>query len=289
MIRLLKQGLRISYIKLLQWDLWAYTFQNTTNTSHTTNRHSKHWIFRTKVSALKEHGILAKFYERIKWDTDYHVWRSSISPMITDAHHTRSFAQWYRQRRSTTSQCSFANQSSNTLTIRFPKFYLTDDSRHSQHCIFRATVSATRKHNIWAKLCVRIKYDTDHQVSRKLISMMITDTENTTSFAQQHWSCRSTASERNFPGKSAEILIIKFIHILPPLWSQTLTTLNLSGNSVGDVGAQYLAVALRVNQVWYWLSGFSKLYFIDDSRHSQHCTFRAIVSAMRERNIWATR
>ena len=82
------------------------------------------------------------------------------------------------------------------------------------------------------------------------VSTIITDTHNTESFAQPYRRWRSAASRRGLAGESSETLTTwSFPYILSPRSSQTLTTLDLSDNRIGDGGAQYLGEALRVNQV----------------------------------------
>ena len=80
-----------------------------------------------------------------------------------------------------------------------------------------------------------------------------TDTHHTESFAQQHRCCRSAASRRGLAGEPSETLTMEFPRCSMSITSsQTLTTLDLSCNSIGDAGAQHLGEALRVNQVRHW-------------------------------------
>jgi len=74
---------------------------------------------------------------------------------------------------------------------------------------------------------------------------------------------------------------------------QTLTTLHLEFNQIGDKGAQYLAEALQHNSVsdHHSFSFFFFVYSIISRafisyRHSPHSTFNTIKSELKVHNIW---
>ena len=129
------------------------------------------------------------------------------------------------------------------LTSSFSKFYLTDDHRHSQHCILCATALVLKEHSIWATLCESTKWDTQHRASQSSISMRIADTHDTGSFEHWHRCCRSSVSGRSVACESSEMLTTKIVEALFHRWSKTLTTLGFWWNSIGAERVQHLAVA----------------------------------------------
>ena len=75
---------------------------------------------------------------------------------------------------------------------------------------------------------------------------------------------------------------------IPVSFIQTLTTLDLAHNQIGDQGAQYLDEALRHNTVRSsFLHVFTIISFLSLSyRHSLHSTLTAIKSEIKVHNTW---
>jgi hypothetical protein len=99
----------------------------------------------------------------------------------------------------------------------------------------------------------KTRYDGSHySFSHSTIhSLFPTDTEDTLSLLQWNWWSRSrtygqcSTTKSGSMARTTRFLIQPLIHYLP----QTLTTLNLSRNQIGDQGAEHMAIALRQNQV----------------------------------------
>lgn len=81
---------------------------------------------------------------------------------------------------------------------------------------------------------------------------------------------------------------ISFSYIYLRFFSQTLTTLILGRNQIGDAGIQYLADALRLNKVIIFISLHLSLalIFISIHRHSSIWALVTIQSEMLELNVW---
>jgi len=108
------------------------------------------------------------------------------------------------------------------------------------------------------------------------------------------WSITKQFSERS------SLLLILLLHLFHHFtlfhFIQTLTTLNLEYNKIGEKGAQYLGEALRNNSVrdrysfsffFFFLYSIISLFSISISyRHSLHSPFTAIKSEIKVHNIW---
>ena len=165
-------------------------------------------------------------------------------------------------------------------TSSFSFFYLNHDHRHSQHWVCSETKSAMKEQNISVLPCKRIKWDTHYRDSHSSITALATDTHYTAPWGEQFRRRRSRASRCRLASESSETLPIAFLLLTSQPWPQTLTTLNLFKNKVGDLGAEHLGAALRVNQVRHWPSNFSFFYLNYDHRHSQHWFLRITVSVL---------
>ena len=65
--------------------------------------------------------------------------------------------------------------------------------------------------------------------------------------------------------------------------SQTLITLDLDGNSIGDKGAKHVRDAIKINQVSERLTPLHHIGI--HQRHSPHSTLMEIVLGLKERNM----
>ena len=123
-------------------------------------------------------------------------------------------------------------------------------------------------------------------------SLFHTDTHFTRPAGQSNRRSRCTIFRWSITTKYSEIITSScFLHHVSLLsFIQTLTTLYLSRNQIGDQGAQYLCEALQQNivrssplHVFTIISFFSLSY-----RDSLHSTCRTIKSKLKVRNIWST-
>ena len=170
--------------------------------------------------------------------------------------------------------------------------FLSLSYRHSLHSTLTTIKSELKVRNIWVK-----HYDTiqwDHRSFIFLPSshscLFHTDTHYTRPALQSNQRSRCAIFGWSIATQYSEIITPSsfYHHLIPVSFIQTLTTLNLDGNQIGDQGAQYLSEALRHNrvrlslfQVFTIISFLSLLY-----RHSLHWTLMAIKSEIKVRNIW---
>jgi hypothetical protein len=151
--------------------------------------------------------------------------------------------------------------------------------------------SAIKVHNILVKHCKRTQWDKQSVSSILSYSSFAfhTDTHNTPPLWQWNrissctiswWSIEKEHSETNNQ-------FLHFYHIHLSHFIQSLTTLDLSGNGIGDKGAKYLVEALQKNTVRQTISFFTSIIFIFriSYRHSQHSTSLAMESDLKVHNI----
>jgi hypothetical protein len=90
-----------------------------------------------------------------------------------------------------------------------------------------------------------------------------TDTNCTLPHTESNWRCRGTTSEWCVTSEQGETNILFILHSTVSYFIQTLTTLNLRENKIGDAGAQHLSGALLENKVRQILSSsFIQLFLI---------------------------
>jgi hypothetical protein len=102
-------------------------------------------------------------------------------------------------------------------------------------------------------------------------------------YSRRRTSCECIAAEHGEIVHTIWLHMHLFIH----QFSQTLTTLDLKDNEIGDQGAEHLANALHQNKV-ILLTPLDYLYiysFIILHRHSQHLISRATKSVLKAPNI----
>ena len=162
--------------------------------------------------------------------------------------------------------------------------------RHSQRFILQRTKLAKKEHSIWQVHCKWTQWDsTSQHPDTPLLSSSHTDTHNASSCSERNWRRRSTAFDKCIASElDSETRLLNILTLLCYLHlTQTLTTLNLERNEIGDEGAQHLARALKVNRVRldFSTSRHSSAIFISH-RHSQRLILIGTVSAMMEDNIW---
>jgi len=170
--------------------------------------------------------------------------------------------------------------------------FLSLSYRHSLHSILPTIKSEIKVHNTWVKHCDTIQWD--HHffmfLSSSHFCLFHTDTHYTQPVVQSNWRSRCTIFGWSIPTQDSEIITSScfYHHLIPVSFIQTLTTLDLSGNKIGDQGAQYLAEALRHNTVRSsLLHVFIIISFLSLSyRHSLHSTCRTIKSEIKVHNIW---
>ena len=75
------------------------------------------------------------------------------------------------------------------------------------------------------------------------------------------------------------------IQVFTRYFPQTLTTLDLQNNQIGDQGAQHLANALQVNKVTTTFLLITSSFTHFSHRHSPHYPFTAIKSETKGHNI----
>jgi len=152
--------------------------------------------------------------------------------------------------------------------------------------------SEIKVHNIWVKHCDIIQWD--HHSFMFLPSshscLFHTDTHYIQPSRQSNQSSRCTILGWSIATQYSEIITPSsfYHHIIPVSFIQTLTTLHLYDNQIGDQGAQYLGEALRHNTVRSsLLHVLIIISFLSLShRHSLHSTCRTIKSEIKVHNIW---
>jgi hypothetical protein len=163
--------------------------------------------------------------------------------------------------------------------------------RHSQHLTSVPTKSVIKVQNILRMHCSKTRYfRLDNSTSYGTIySSFITDTHNTWppcqpyQWSRRRTSCECIAAKQGNIAHTTPLPMELFIHHL----SQTLTTLNLYKNQIGDQAAEHLANALQQNKVTslrqlHFLCNYS---FIIYHRHSQHLTSVSTKSVLKAQNI----
>ena len=117
-----------------------------------------------------------------------------------------------------------------------------------------------------------------------------TDTHYTLPLRQSNRRSRCTILGRSIATQYSEINTPScfYYHLIPVSFTQTLTTLGLNENQIGDQGAQYLGEALRHNTVRLsLLHVFTIISFLSLSyRHSLHSTCRTMKSEIKVHNTW---
>jgi len=164
--------------------------------------------------------------------------------------------------------------------------------RHSLHSTSTTMKSELKVHNIWVKHCNTIQ--SDHHSFIFLPSshscLFHTDTHYTLPVLQSNRRSRCTIFGWSIATQYSEIIILScfYHHLIPGSFIQTLTTLDLSYNKIGEQAAQYLGEALRHNTVRSsFLHVFTVISFLALSyRHSLHSTCRTIKLESKLRNIW---
>jgi hypothetical protein len=88
---------------------------------------------------------------------------------------------------------------------------------------------------------------------RSTLSSFEIDTDISQSYSKWNWTSRSTRFCCCITKQWCETLIIFLFHISIYILYviQTLTTLNLGNNQIGDAGAQFILHALQTNKVNY--------------------------------------
>ena len=114
------------------------------------------------------------------------------------------------------------------------------------------------------------------------------DTHIAESSTEQHQRWRSTAFSKCIPSEHSEAWLLSISCLMYYLFfEQTLTTLNLRDNNIGDEGAQHLATALQVNTVRF---DFSPSHLLSTifiwHRHSRTWILPKTRSAMKEYSTW---
>jgi len=170
--------------------------------------------------------------------------------------------------------------------------FLSLSYRHSLHSTCTTIKSELKVHNIWVKHCDIIQWD--HHSFMFLPSshfcLFHTDTHYIQPVVQSNRRSRCTIFGWSIATQYSEIITVScFYHqLIPVSFIQTLTTLNLNVNQIGDQGAQYLGEALRHNTVRslllhvFTINSFLSLSY----RHSLHSTCTTIKSVLKVHDIW---
>ena len=125
--------------------------------------------------------------------------------------------------------------------------------RHSLHSTSRTIQSELKVRNIWVKHWDRIRWD-NHSFMFWPSShscLYHTGTHYTPPWQQWNRSSRCTMFGWSIDTQYGEIITCScfYRHLIPVSFTQTLTTLNLWYNQIGDQGTQCLGEALRHNTV----------------------------------------
>ena len=113
-------------------------------------------------------------------------------------------------------------------------------------------------------------------------------THNAGSWRERDRRWRSTPFDKCIASEHSETWRCHvWLFLFDPYFTQTLTTLDLEANNIGDEGAQHLSSALQVNTVR--LDGVMYDYsssILISRRHSQRYISGWITSAMKEHSIY---
>ena len=155
--------------------------------------------------------------------------------------------------------------------------------------------SWTKRNRPWRSTAFGTCIASEHSETRllnipdtPLLSSSHTDTHNASSCRERNWRWRSTASGKCIASEHSETRLLNIPTLLCYLHlTQTLTTLHLAVNEIGEEGAQHLTSALQVNTVRldFWTSWHSSAIFILH-RHSQRLILNETKLAMKEHSIW---
>jgi len=170
--------------------------------------------------------------------------------------------------------------------------FLSLSYRHSLHSALTSIELELKVHNIWVKHCDTIQWD--HYSFMFLPSshscLFHIDTHCTWPVVQWNQRSRCTIFGWSIATQYSEIITPScfYHHHIPVSFIQTLTTLHLNDNQIGDQGAQYLGEALRHNTVRsLLLHVFTIITFLSLSyRHSLYLTCRPMESEIKVHNIW---
>ena len=152
--------------------------------------------------------------------------------------------------------------------------------------------SELKVHNTWVKHCDTIQWDYHSFMflPSSHSCLFHTETHYTPSALQSNRSWRCTIFGWSITTQYSDIVTSScfYHHLIVVSFIQTLTTLDLKDNKIGDQGAQYLGEALRDNIVRSsLLHVFTIISFLSLSyRRSLHSTLAAIKSELKVRNIW---
>jgi len=150
-------------------------------------------------------------------------------------------------------------------------------------------------HNIWVKHYNKIEWDHHFFMfsPSSHSSLFHIDTHYTRSVVQSNRRSRCTIFGWSITTKYSEIITssCSLHHLILLSFIQTLTTLNLSYNQIGDQGARYLGEALQQNTVRLSLLRVLSIisFFSLSYRHSPHSTCGGIESELKVHNIWSAR
>jgi len=170
--------------------------------------------------------------------------------------------------------------------------FLSLSYRHSLHSTLTTITSEIKVHNTWVKHWDTIRWD-NHSfmlLPSTHSCLFHTDTHYTQLLLESNRSSRCAILGWSIETQYGEIITPSCLwhHLIPVSIIQTLTTLDLNKNQIGDQGAQYLGEALRHNTVRSrLLRVFTIISFLSLSyRHSLHSTLTTIKLKIRVHNIW---
>jgi hypothetical protein len=184
----------------------------------------------------------------------------------------------------------------NKVTLLTPLDFLCNCSfiifhRHSQHWASHTIESVIKAQNILQMRCSKTRWHCSHYSTYYVTvhSSIFTDTHNTwprrspNRCSRRRTSCKCVAAKQGNIAHATQLPMPLFAHYL----LQTLTTLKLYNNKIGDQGAEHLANALQQNKVTLLtLSHFLRnCSFMNFHRHSQHLTSEATESVLKAQNI----
>jgi len=170
--------------------------------------------------------------------------------------------------------------------------FLSLSYRHSLHSTLTSIKSEIKVHNTWLKHCdtIQWEYHSCMFLPSSHSCLFHTDTHYTRLLLQWNRSSRCTILGWSIATQYSEIITPScFYHqLIPVSFIQTLTTLGLNDNQIGDQGAQYLGEALRHNTVRSsLLHVFIIISFLSLSyRYSLHSTFTPMESELKVHNTW---